>query len=162
MISIIVAVANNQAIGKNNDLLWHLPGDLIRFKKITSGHAVIMGKNTWESLPRKPLVNRVNIVITDNMQDVFEGALRAGSIDEALGLVNNDDENFVIGGASVYRQFLPLCDRIYLTRVFKDFEADVFFPEIDPEHWNLVSREDFPPEGENDFSFSYLIYDRAR
>jgi dihydrofolate reductase len=162
MISIIVAVANNQAIGKNNDLLWHLPGDLIRFKKITSGHAVIMGKNTWESLPRKPLVNRVNIVITDNMQDVFEGALRAGSIEEALGLVNNDDENFVIGGASVYRQFLPLCDRIYLTRVFKDFEADVFFPEIDPEQWNLVSREDFPPEGENDFSFSYLIYDRVR
>jgi len=162
MISIIVAVANNQAIGKNNDLLWHLPGDLIRFKKITSGHAVIMGKNTWESLPRKPLVNRVNIVITDNIQDVFEGALRAGSIEESLALVNKDDENFVIGGASVYRQFLPLCDRIYLTRVYKDFEADVFFPEIDPEQWNLVSREDFPPEGENDFSFSYLIYDRVR
>jgi dihydrofolate reductase len=162
MISIIVAVANNQAIGKNNDLLWHLPGDLIRFKKITSGHAVIMGKNTWESLPRKPLVNRINIVITDNIGDKFQGALRAGSIEEALTLVNNEDENFVIGGASIYRQFLPMCDRLYLTRVFKDFDADVFFPEIDPGQWNLISREDFPPEGENDFSFSYLIYDRVR
>jgi dihydrofolate reductase len=162
MISIIVAVANNLAIGKDNDLLWHLPGDLIRFKKITSGHAVIMGKKTWESLPKKPLVNRVNIVITDNNADHFEGALKACSINEALALVDKNEENFVIGGASIYRQFLPLCDRVYLTRVYKDFEADVFFPEMDMKQWNLVSHEDFPPDEKNDFSFSYLVYDRIR
>lgn len=162
MISIIVAVANNLAIGKNNDLLWHLSGDLVRFKKITTGHAVIMGKKTWESLPKKPLVNRINIVITDNLNDEFNGALKAGSIEEAVSLVNKDDENFVIGGASVYRQFLPLCDRVYLTRVFKDFDADVFFPEMDFSQWKLVSQEDFPPDEKNDFSFSYLVYDRIR
>jgi dihydrofolate reductase len=162
MISIIVAVASNNAIGKDNDLLWHLPNDLGRFRKITTGHTVIMGKRTWESLPKRPLKDRRNMVLTDDPSDRFEGAVVVYSVDDVLAMCDPEDENFVIGGASVYRQFLPLCDRLYLTRVHKDFEGDVFFPQLDPADWHLVSREDFSPDEKNDFSYSYLVYDRNR
>ena len=136
MISIIVAIASNNAIGKNNDLLWHIPADLKRFKLITSGHPVIMGKRTWESLPRRPLPNRRNIVITDIQGETIEGCEMAYAIDEAIAMCDPAEENFIIGGASVYRQFLPHADRLYLTLVKKDFDADVFFPEIDFSQWN--------------------------
>ncbi len=162
MISIIVAVAQNNAIGKDNELLWHLPEDLKRFKAITSGHPVIMGRRTWESLPKRPLPNRRNIVISDIPGDVLDGAEIAGSIEEAVNLCDPAEENFVIGGASVYRQFLPLCNRLYLTRVYKDYEGDVFFPEPDPAEWNLVSSEEGPPDGKNDFTYAYLVYERVR
>jgi dihydrofolate reductase len=161
MISIIVAVARNNAIGRNNELLWHLPDDLVRFKKITSGHPVIMGKRTWESLPRRPLPNRRNIVITDVPGERIEGADMAYSIDEAVALCNPEEESFVIGGASVYRQFLPRCNRLYLTKVYKDFEGDVFFPDPDPAEWKLVSSEEGPPDGKNDFRYTYLVYERT-
>jgi dihydrofolate reductase len=160
MISIIVAIAENMAIGKNNDLLWHIPADLKRFKLITSGHPVIMGKRTWESLPRRPLPNRRNIVITDQAGEMIEGAEMAYSIEEAIALCKPEDENFIIGGASVYRQFLPHADRLYLTFVHKAFEADVFFPEIDFSQWKLISKEEFHPEGDNDFSYTNETYDR--
>jgi dihydrofolate reductase len=162
MISIIVAVASNNAIGRNNDLLWHLPNDLSRFKRITTGHTVVMGKRTWESLPRRPLPNRRNLVITDNPADHFEGAEKALSIDEALSMLDPADENFVIGGASIYRQLLPVCDRLYLTKVHKEFEGDVFFPELVPEDWDLLSAENMPLDGKNDFLYSYLVYERRR
>ena len=160
MISIIVAIAENMAIGKNNDLLWHIPADLKRFKSITSGHPVIMGKRTWESLPRRPLPNRRNIVITDIPGEQIEGCEMAYSIDEAVAKCKPEEENFIIGGASVYRQFLPHADRLYLTLVQKSFDADVFFPEIDFSQWKLISKEDFQPDEVNDFAYSNETYDR--
>lgn len=160
MISIIVALAENNAIGKNNDLLAYIPQDLKRFKMITTGHPVIMGKRTYLSLPRRPLPNRTNIVITDDPGDFFEGCVMAGSIEEAVEKSKIDPESFVIGGASVYRQFLPFTDRLYLTFINKSFDADVFFPEIDFNEWKVISREDFPYDDALGFSFSYVICDR--
>jgi len=160
MISIIVAVAQNDAIGKNNDLLWHIPADMKRFKKLTLGHTLIMGKRTYQSLPVKPLSNRQSIVITDDPDDHFEGCIMVSSIEESLKLCDPSKETFIIGGASVYRQFLPLTDRLYLTKVHQDFEGDVFFPAVNYNNWKLVSEENFPPDDKNDFSFSFLIYDR--
>ena len=160
MISIIVAIAENMAIGKNNDLLWHIPEDLKRFKRITSGHPVIMGKRTYESLPRRPLPNRRNIVITDIKGEELEGCEMAWSIAEAIAKCNPSEENFVIGGASIYKQFLPYADRLYLTRIHKSFDADVFFPEIDNSQWKLNSKEDFVGDDLNDFAWSNEIYER--
>jgi len=162
MISIIVAVAENLAIGKNNDLLWHIPEDLRRFKRITTGHTIIMGKRTFESLPKRPLPDRRHIVITDVPGERISGCEMAYSIDDAIRLCDPALENFVIGGASVYRQFLPFADRLYLTRVYKPFDGDVFFPEITPEDWKLVSEENHPPDEQNDFSYSHQIYERRK
>jgi dihydrofolate reductase len=162
MISIIVAIAENYAIGKNNDLLWHIPGDMKRFKRITTGHTVIMGKKTYESLPRRPLPNRVNIVISDNPEDHFDQCMTVFSIKEALDKTDPSDENFIIGGASVYRQFLPFTDRLYITWVHKSFEGDVFFPDIDFSEWKLISNEDVPPGDDCDFSYSNKIYERIK
>lgn len=160
MISIIVAVAENNAIGKDNQLLWHIPDDLKRFKRLTTGHTVIMGKNTWESLPMHPLPNRRNIVITDNIHDHFEGAKKVTSIQGAIELCRPDEENFVMGGASIYQQFLPLTDRLYLTKVHKAFEGDTFFPELNLLDWERVSKDDYPPDENNDFGYTYFIFDR--
>lgn len=162
MISIIVAIAENWGIGKNNDLLWHIPEDLKRFKRITSGHPVIMGKRTYESLPRRPLPNRRNIVITDIAGEQIEGCEMAYSIADAIAKCKQDEENFIIGGASVYRQFLPFSDRLYLTRVHKSFDADVFFPEIDFSQWTRISSEDFPSGDINGFSYTNEIYSRMQ
>ncbi len=154
-ISIIVAVADNFAIGKNNDLLFHLPKDLKRFKEITTGHSLIMGRNTLLSLPKWPLPNRRHIVITDKKEDDFPGCETVYSIEEALEKVRNEDEAFVIGGGMVYKQFYPLAGKLYLTLVHKSFDADIYFPEIDFSEWNEISREDFYDE-KNDFSYSNL------
>jgi dihydrofolate reductase len=162
MISIIVAIADNFAIGKNNQLLWHLPGDLKRFKKITLGHTVIMGKKTYDSLPSRPLKNRRNIVITDVPGETKPGCEMAYSFQDAINKCDYFEENFIIGGASVYRQFLPYADRLYLTRVNRSFNADVFFPEINFKEWTLVLKEDPPPEEQQEFNFWYEIYDRNR
>jgi len=162
MISIIVAIAENFAIGKNNDLLWHIPEDLKRFKKITTGHKIIMGKKTYLSLPVRPLRNRENIVITDLPGEVFEGCTVVYSVAGALEKCNSDEENFIIGGASVYRQFLPLTDRLYLTRVHKKFEGDVFFPAIDFQEWQIISWEDLPVDDQLGFAYSYVVYDRKK
>jgi len=162
MISIIVAIAENYAIGKNNDLLWHIPEDLKRFKKITTGHKIIMGKKTYLSLPFRPLRNRENIVITDDTKDVFEGCTVVYSIPEALEKCNAEEENFIIGGASVYTQFLPRTDHLYITWVHKEFEGDVFFPLIDFKEWKILSQEDFPLDEQLGFSYSYVIYERIQ
>ena len=162
MISIIVAIAENLAIGKNNDLLWHLPDDLKRFKRITSGHPVIMGKRTFLSLPRRPLPNRRNIVITDEAGEKIGGCEMAYSIDEAIRICDPAEENFIIGGASVYKQFLPHADRLYLTRVKKSFDADVFFPEIDFSQWKLVEYDEPLWDDANNFSYTNETYDRVR
>lgn len=154
-ISIIVAIAENFAIGKNNDLLFHLPNDLKRFKEITSGHSLIMGRNTLLSLPKWPLPNRRHIVITDKKDDVFEGCEVVFSIDEAIEKVKGENEAFVIGGGMVYRQFYPVAGKLYLTVVHKSFDADIYFPEIDYSKWKETSREDLYDE-KNDFNYSYL------
>ncbi|MCF8224174.1 MAG: dihydrofolate reductase [Bacteroidales bacterium] len=162
MISIIVAVATNGAIGKNNELLWHIPGDLPRFKELTTGHCLIMGKRTWYSLPRRPLPDRTNIVLTDDPCECIEGCISAYSVEDALSKCEEGKEVFVIGGGSVYRQFLEIADKLYLTHVHKDFDADTFFPDIDPEEWIEAGREDHERPGEVDFSWSYVTYIRKK
>jgi len=159
-ISIIVAIAQNNGIGRNNQLLWHIPADMKRFKQITLGHTVIMGRNTFLSLPGGPLKNRRNVVISDNPSESFEGCEMVYSIREALEKCDPGAENFVIGGASLYRQFLPLTNRLYITRVNKPFEADTFFPEIDPVEWEVVSQESPEPDGKNDFSYTFITFQR--
>jgi dihydrofolate reductase len=159
-LSIIVAVAKNNAIGKDNKLLWHISEDLKRFKKLTTGNTIIMGKNTFYSLPFRPLPNRTSIVITDVPGEVIDGCVMAYSIEEAICKCDNTKENFIIGGASIYRQFLPLADKLYLTKVHKDFEADCFFPEIDLKEWLLINTEECDISEINDFSYTYLIYQR--
>lgn len=159
-ISIIVAITDNYAIGKNNQLLWHLSEDLKRFKLLTTGHTIVMGKKTFESLPVRPLPNRTNIVITDVPDEIIDGCKMAYSIDEAIEKMDSDTENFIIGGGSIYRQFLPIAQKLYLTRVHKDFEADCFFPEINFNEWELVSEEKNLYDEKSDIVYSYLIYER--
>jgi dihydrofolate reductase len=154
-IAIIVAVARNFAIGKNNELLFHLSNDLKRFKKITKGHSVIMGKKTFFSLPNGPLPHRRNIVITDIPGERFDGCETVNSIEEVIELVKNEDTAFVIGGGMIYRQFYPIAGKLYLTLVHKDFEADTFFPEIRFDEWIELEREDLYDEI-NDFHYSNI------
>lgn len=158
-ISIIVAIAENFAIGKNNDLLFHLPNDLKHFKEITTGKTIIMGRNTLLSLPKWPLPNRRHIVITDKPEDSFTGCEIVFSIEEAVDKVKNEPQAFVIGGGMIYRQFYPIAGKLFLTLVHKPFDADVFFPEINYKEWNEISREDFYDE-KNDFNYSYLNLER--
>lgn len=154
-IAIIVAIAQNFAIGKNNELLFHLPGDLKRFKKITSGHAIIMGKKTLFSLPKGPLPDRRNIVITDVPHETFVGCETVYSIEEAIGAVLDEQVAFVIGGGMVYRQFYPIAGKLFLTIAHKDFEADTFFPVIDFNEWKELSRETLYDK-KNNFSYSNI------
>ena len=154
-ISIIVAIAQNFAIGKNNDLLFHLPNDLKHFKDITSGHTIIMGRNTLLSLPKWPLPNRRHIVVSDQPDDCFEGCEMVASINEAIEKVKDEKEAFVIGGGMIYRQFYPLAGKLYLTVVHQDFDADVYFPKVDYTNWEQISREDFHDE-KNNFDYSYI------
>jgi dihydrofolate reductase len=158
MISIIVAVSEDWGIGKNNELLWHISEDLKRFKRLTSGNTVIMGKKTWESLPRKPLPGRKNIVLTDNPKEAIENSVTAYSIDDALSKCRQDEEIFIIGGGSVYRQFMPLADRLFITHVHKKASADVYFPEIDSEIWEIAEEKEFRSNETNSIPYTYRIY----
>ena len=160
MISIIVAVSDNWGIGKDNELLWHIPEDLKRFKSLTMGKVVIMGKKTWESLPRKPLPGRKNIVLTDIRGECIELAITAYSIEDALARCDGDEEAFVIGGGSVYRQFMPIAGRLYITHVHKEGPADVFFPKIDMRQWKVVEKTESISEDTNRIPYSYVVYER--
>ncbi len=162
MITIIVATDRNNAIGYNNGLLAHIPGDLRRFKEITMGHCLIMGKKTWESLPVKPLSGRRNIVLTDNELDCFDCASTARSLDEALSLCEPGKEVFIIGGGSVYRQFMPIADRLMVTHIHEEYPADTFFPKIDPDEWYVSEKEDFKAEDPTAVSFTYTTYLRRK
>lgn len=162
MISLIVAISENNAIGKNNELLCHIPNDLKRFKKLTTGNCVIMGKRTWESLPKRPLPGRTNIVLTDNPSECFDCGLTAYSIEDALKKCDHNKEVFIIGGGSVYNQFLPIADKLYITHIHKSFEADTFFPEIDRNIWEVIETEEHKSDEETDFSYSYVTYGRKR
>ena len=158
-VSIIVAVARNWAIGLNNSLLWHIPEDFKWFRKHTSGHTVVMGRRTWESLPVKPLPGRKNVIITDIPDDCFPGAFCVGSVDAAMSLMEPVSENFIIGGAMVYKQFLPLAERVYLTVIDRDYEADVWFPPLEPNEWREVFREEHK---DNNPGYTFLIFERIR
>ncbi len=159
-ISIIVAVAENNAIGKDNRLLWHISNDLKRFRRITTGHTVIMGKRTFKSLPGGPLPGRRNIVISDNRNDRFDGCIMAYSIDDALNICDDVKENFIIGGGTIYSQFLKYATKIYITRIHKSFDADTYFPELNYDKWIEIEKEDYPPDKNNSFSYSFITYKR--
>jgi len=160
MISIIVAVSEDWGIGKDNELLWHISEDLRRFKRLTSGNTVIMGKKTWESLPRRPLPERKNIVLTDNPNESIENSVTAYSLEDALNKCLPDEEIFIIGGGSIYRQFLPIADRLYITHVHKKAPADIYFPEIDQSIWEAIEKEEFKTDNEVNIPYTYIIYQR--
>ncbi len=157
-VTIVVAISENHAIGKDNKLLWYLPNDLKHFKEITTGHTVIMGRKTYESVGR-PLPKRRNIIIT-RQEIAIEGCEVVNSIEAALALCANEEEVFIVGGAEIYKQALKLTDRIYLTIVHKEFEADSFFPEISKEEWKEVYREDHQPDEKNLIPYSFITYER--
>ena len=159
-VSIIVAIARNRAIGKDNKLLWHLSDDLKRFKRLTTGHTLIMGRNTFLSLPNGALPNRRHIVITDLAHETFEGCEMAHSIDQAIELAGKVEECFVIGGGMVYAQFLPLVGKLYLTQVDESFEADTFFPEIDFKQWTAISSETVEAGEKNEYAHTYTEFVR--
>jgi len=160
MISIIVAVSQNGVIGKNNQLPWRLPADLKRFKSLTMGHPILMGRKTFESIG-KPLPGRTNIVISRQKEFACCGAIAAASLEEALQKCEDEKEVFVIGGHTIFEQALPLTDRIYLTLIHHDFEGDAFFPLPDPKIWKETSREDLPATQENPYSYSFLTLEKT-
>ena len=161
MISIIVAIAENYAIGKKGDLLCHLPADLKHFKEITSGKTVLMGERTFYSLPKHPLPNRRNIVLTDVQGKTFEGAEAVYSLEELCAKVQGEEEAFVIGGGMVYRQMMPIADKLYITHIHHSWEdADTFFPEIKEDEWKLISSEEHKADEKNPYDFTFCTYNR--
>ncbi len=160
ILSIIVAVASDGAIGRANDLLWHLPADLKRFKELTTGHTILMGRKTFESLPRGPLPNRRNIIISRSLP-AQPGAEVYPTIQQALVACASDEEVFIIGGGEIYRQLLPDTEQIYLTRVQASFpDAEVFFPELDPTEWIEEAREVYPRDERNEYDTELLLLRR--
>ena len=163
MISIIVAIAQNYAIGKKGDLLCHLPADLKHFKEITSGKTVLMGERTFYSLPKHPLPNRRNIVLTDVKGKTFEGAEAVYSIEVLCAKVQGEEEAFVIGGGMVYRQMMPIADKLYITHIHHSWEdADTFFPEIKEDEWKLISSEEHKADEKNPYDFTFCTYNRRQ
>ena len=159
LLTMIAAAAKNDALGKDNDLIWHISEDLKRFKRLTSGHAIIMGRKTFESMP-KALPNRTNIVLTNKKDYQPEGAIVVHTIEDALNLVKDDTQPFIIGGGEIYRLFMPYCDRIELTRVHHNFEADVFFPKIDLNQWKEIARENIDATKEQPYHYSYITFEK--
>ena len=161
MISIIVAIAESYAIGKKGDLLCHLPADLKHFKEITSGKTVLMGERTFYSLPKHPLPNRRNIVLTDVQGKTFEGAEAVYSLQDLCAKVQGEEEAFVIGGGMVYRQMMPIADKLYITHIHHSWDdADTFFPEIKEDEWKLISSEEHQADEKNPYDFTFAEYER--
>lgn len=159
IISIIAAVADNMVIGKNNSLPWNLPADLEYFKKNTLGKPVIMGAKTFESIG-KILPNRKNIILSFDKDYKVEGCIIATSIEDALKEAEGNEEVMIAGGASIYKQFLPLADRLYLTFIHHNFEGDTCFPEFDIGQWKEVKRIDNKADNENPYSYSFVILEK--
>lgn len=160
MLSIIAAVARNGVIGKDNQLLWHLPEDMRHFRETTRGKPVIMGRKTWESLPDafRPLPGRNNIVVSRNPAYQPAGATLVSSLNDAILKAGGAKEVFVIGGAELYRQALPIADRLYLTEIDQDFEGDASFPDIEKSNWEEASRE--IPHSASGIRYSFVLYRR--
>ena len=161
MLSIIVAKAKNNVIGKHNQLLWHIPDDLKRFKKFTTGHTIIMGRKTFKSL-EKILPNRKHIVFTQNPDFKVddENVKVVHSMLQIQEYIENDEEAFVIGGAIIYNLLMPYVKKMYITEIDKDFDGDAFFPKIDETKWKEVSREKGPEDEGNDFTYEYVTYEK--
>ncbi|MBR6093367.1 MAG: dihydrofolate reductase [Bacteroidales bacterium] len=160
-ISIIVALAKNRAIGKNGDLIWHLSNDLKHFKEVTSGHTVIMGYKTYASLPgKKALPKRRNIIISSHLTEAPEGFEVANTILDAMKMVYNEEEVFIIGGGMIYEQFLPMADLLYLTKIDKDYEADTFFPIINYDRYNLIDLKVIDDDPQIDCSYRFETWER--
>lgn len=157
MITLIAAAAENNALGKDNDLLWHLPNDFKRFKEITSGHHIIMGRKTFDSFP-KPLPNRTHIIITRQKEYLVENCIVVHSLEDAIAIAPQNEEVFIIGGAQIYEQSIPLADKIDLTRVHISLDADAFFPEFDTSEWNLVFSEKHFKDEKHQYDFTFETY----
>lgn len=154
-ITLIVAMDNCNGIGKNNDLMWHLSDDLKRFKSITQGHTIVLGRKTWDSLPKKPLPFRNHIVISSKLNLDIENVTVVSNKEEALSCLDKEKENFIIGGAQIYKMFLTDAQKILLTRVFSNFEADVFFPELEPHNWEIIESSDIKIDIKNNIKFQF-------
>ncbi|MEJ2189497.1 MAG: dihydrofolate reductase [Acidobacteriota bacterium] len=161
-VSLIVAVSENGVIGRDGGLPWRLSKDLSRFKQLTMGHHLVIGRRTWEEVGT-PLPGRIMVVVTRDRTFAADGVLVAHSLDEALDLVRDDDEPFIGGGAEIYRMALErsMVDCLYITRVHAEVEGDTFFPEIDLEAWRLISREDHEADDRNQYPFSFLVYNKV-
>lgn len=157
MVILIAAAAENNALGKDNELVWHLPDDFKRFKQLTSGHHIIMGRKTFESFP-KPLPNRTHIIITNQKNYQPENCIVVHSINEALAAAPKNEDVFVIGGGQIYTLALPIADKIELTKVHSSFDADAFFPEIDHSEWTLINEEFHPKDEKHNFAFTYQTF----
>jgi len=164
MISIIVAVANNNVIGKDNSLIWHLPADMKFFKEKTSGHCIITGRKNYESIPEKfrPLPNRTNIVITRQKNYLAPGATVVDSIEQAIekAVVTGDSEVFIIGGAEIYKQCMHLANRIYLTQIHHTFEGDAFFPELNVNEWKETAKTEGSVDDKNKYAHTFHTYEK--
>ena len=163
LISAIVAMAENRVIGRNNQLPWHLPADLKHFKTITTGHSILMGRKTYESIG-KPLPNRRNYVITRNRQFQASGCIVVSSLEAALqqSADNKADELFIIGGTQVYQQAMPFVQRLYLTIVHDVFEGDAFFPALEESKWEERERERHVSDEQNPYSYSFLVLEKVK
>ena len=161
MITIIAAIGNNNELGKDNDLIWHLPADLKRFKKVTTGHTIVMGRNTFESIGQ-PLPNRRSVIITRNKDYQQEGCVVVHSLEEAIELMKDEEMACIIGGAQIYQEAMQkqLVDQLDITKVHEDFEADVYFPEIKDSEWTLFSNETHTPDEKNKYTYSFLQYSK--
>lgn len=158
-LSIIAAMDTNRVIGFNNDIPWHIPHDLKRFKRLTSGHTIIMGRKTFESLG-KPLPKRRNIVITSRSDYKAPGIEVVKSVEDAIRIADRKEENFVAGGANIYEQFLPYADKLYLTHIKGEFKGDTYFPRIDYSQWEVVEEEKHVTEDDKQIEFTYKTYVR--
>ena len=159
LVSLISAMDSNRLIGKDSTLPWHMPADLAFFKRTTMGKPIIMGRKTYESIG-KPLPGRVNIIVTRNAALSFPGCDIASSIDSAIALARDSEEVMIIGGASLFQQTIGSANQIYLTLIHHSFSGDTWFPRIDTNQWRQISREDFPADSNNYYSYSFITYTR--
>ncbi|MDX1666915.1 MAG: type 3 dihydrofolate reductase [Saprospiraceae bacterium] len=161
-VSAIAAMAKNRAIGLDNEIPWYLPADLKYFKRTTLNHHIIMGRKSYEAIGR-PLPKRTNVIVTRNPFFVVSNALVVHSVEEALQLArdNGEEEAFIIGGGEIYRQSMVYWQRLYLTEVDCEVKGDVFFPELEPDRWRLISSEPHPADEKNEFSYTFKVFERV-
>jgi dihydrofolate reductase len=161
MLTLIAATSTNNALGKDNQLVWHLPDDFKRFKTLTSGHYIIMGRKTFESFP-KPLPNRTHVIITRQKDyQVPDGCIVVPSLEKAVEISPKNEEVFIIGGGEIYKQSIDIADKVELTRVHTSVEADTFFPEINPEKWNIIFEEHHEKDEKHAFDFTFQTFIKA-
>ena len=160
MLTLIAATSTNNALGKDNQLVWHLPDDFKRFKALTSNHFIVLGRKTFESFP-KPLPNRTHVIITRNRNyEAPEGCIVVSSLEKAIEVCPKEEEVFIIGGGEIYKQSIDVADKIELTRVHTEVEADTFFPEIDPKKWKVVFEEQHLKDEKHAFDFTFITYQK--